>query len=225
MPICNTCQKSFPVRDVLDGKEIHQGQRKRCLACNPRRPSQANGSKNGKAVVNWRKRTKAKAVIYKGGACLICGYNRCIKSLVFHHIDPTRKDFAIAGKCLKWETIRVELDKCVLLCANCHVEVHDGITEIGPHLARNTTPNEGGLALQQSGFGRVKMAPTCPTCGTGVPVKGHACLHCARKARERIHWPTSDALRAMVAESNFEAVGRHLGVSGNAVRKRIRNHP
>ncbi len=224
MPICTTCRESFPARTVLDGKEVHLDRRKRCLACSPRHTIQTSGSKNGKAVVDWRRRTKIKAVAYKGGACLICGYNRCVRSLAFHHLDPAKKDFSIAGKCLAWDTIRAEIDKCVLLCGNCHDEVHDGITDLEPYLSRNTSPSEGDFALQQSGLVQIKVDPTCPSCGIEVRVKGHACLQCARKAREHIQWPAPDSLRAMVAGSNFEAVGRQLGVSGNSVRKRVRNH-
>ena len=68
---------------------------------------------------------KAKAVEYKGGKCFECGYSKCLAALVFHHTDPKQKDFGISGKCRTWEKIRPELDKCQLLCHNCHNEYHD----------------------------------------------------------------------------------------------------
>ena len=49
-------------------------------------------------VISWRKRSKLKLVEYKGGECERCGYNKCIDSLEFHHIDPNEKDFTISGK-------------------------------------------------------------------------------------------------------------------------------
>ena len=69
---------------------------------------------------------------YKGGKCMICGYNRCQRTLVFHHLNPNKKDFGISYKGLNrsWEKIRNEIEKCVLLCANCHTEVHEGITQL-----------------------------------------------------------------------------------------------
>ena len=71
---------------------------------------------------------KEKAVAYKGGKCEICGYNKCMAAFDFHHINPEEKDFTIAGgKYLKWELMKPELDKCRLLCANCHREVHAGV--------------------------------------------------------------------------------------------------
>lgn len=80
-------------------------------------------------VVAWRKRTKQRAVEYLGGKCLVCGYDRCIEVLEFHHRDPAQKDFGIAasGSCRSWDRIQTELDKCDLLCANCHRERHAAI--------------------------------------------------------------------------------------------------
>ena len=79
-------------------------------------------------VVNTRRKAlKRRAVEYKGGCCKNCGYNKCINALVFHHVDPTTKEFLISGNhCYSWDRIRKELDKCVLLCHNCHTEVHAG---------------------------------------------------------------------------------------------------
>jgi hypothetical protein len=71
---------------------------------------------------------KEKCVKYKGGMCQMCGYDKCMRALTFHHRDDSTKKFGISGvHCLKWETIRIELDKCDLLCANCHAERHDQI--------------------------------------------------------------------------------------------------
>jgi len=85
-----------------------------------------------KAVSERRKRLRLMAREYKGNKCAICEYQRCPRALSFHHIDPTQKGFGISVKGLtrSWEKIKIELDKCVLICANCHMEVHDGITQL-----------------------------------------------------------------------------------------------
>jgi len=76
-------------------------------------------------VSKQRRRTiKIKAVEYKGGKCQNCGYSQCISAMDFHHLDPKEKDFAISGNAGKWENIKRELDKCILLCKNCHAEHH-----------------------------------------------------------------------------------------------------
>lgn len=74
---------------------------------------------------------KTRAIAYKGGKCIICEYSRCDSALVFHHLDPNEKDFGIASnRTRNWEKIVKELDKCVLLCGNCHSEVHAGIAQL-----------------------------------------------------------------------------------------------
>lgn len=72
---------------------------------------------------------KQKCLDYKGGSCEHCGYNKFYGALEFHHIDPNEKDFTISkAKGLRFdEKITTELDKCVLLCSNCHKEEHGRI--------------------------------------------------------------------------------------------------
>lgn len=79
-------------------------------------------------VKKSRDRLKKALVDYKGGCCSICGYNRCIKALEFHHLEPNTKDFTVGQKHYSLATMQSEVDKCVLLCANCHREVHEGVT-------------------------------------------------------------------------------------------------
>ena len=81
-------------------------------------------------VIWWRNRVKTKLVEYKGGKCQCCGYNRCIRALEFHHLDPSQKDFTISGKSKSFETLKKEADKCILVCSNCHKEIHAGIRKI-----------------------------------------------------------------------------------------------
>lgn len=66
------------------------------------------------------------AVAYKGGACERCAYSKCVEAFDFHHRDPAQKDFAVSaeGVTRSWEKLRIEIDKCALLCANCHRELH-----------------------------------------------------------------------------------------------------
>lgn len=72
------------------------------------------------------------AIEYGGGSCQICGYNKCRRALSFHHKDPSKKDFGLSAKGLtrSWEKTKIELDKCVLVCANCHMEIHEGLAEV-----------------------------------------------------------------------------------------------
>ena len=84
------------------------------------------------AVKKRRRKLREMAREYKGNKCAICGYNKCARALSFHHIDPKKKSFGVAAKGLtrSWESVKKEIDKCILICANCHMEVHEGITQI-----------------------------------------------------------------------------------------------
>jgi hypothetical protein len=72
------------------------------------------------------------AIVRTAGACCAkCGYNKNLAALVFHHTDSAAKDFKLDMRSLsnrKLEPILNEISKCVLLCANCHSELHN------PHL-------------------------------------------------------------------------------------------
>jgi hypothetical protein len=81
------------------------------------------------SVILWRKRTKIKLIEYKGGKCEICGYNKCNRALQFHHKNPSEKDFTISGRSLSFDRLKNEVDKCLLVCSNCHSEIHDGMIE------------------------------------------------------------------------------------------------
>ena len=78
-------------------------------------------------VSEWRRRTKLKLIEYKGGGCLLCGYNKCVRALQFHHIDSDDKEFTISKVTKSFDKQKEEVDKCVLVCSNCHCEIHDGI--------------------------------------------------------------------------------------------------
>ena len=75
--------------------------------------------------------TKKKAVEYKGGKCQRCGYNKNYAALDFHHLDPDEKDLNYkTARHWSWERLKVELDKCELVCRNCHAEIHHPTHEI-----------------------------------------------------------------------------------------------
>jgi len=92
----------------------------RCLEC------------RAEAVVRRRRKVKEILVGEAGGACVLCGYDRCVRALHFHHPDPEAKAFALSGRGYTRgiESLRIEAGKCVLLCSNCHAEVEGGVTTL-----------------------------------------------------------------------------------------------
>ena len=85
---------------------------------------------HAQAVTIKRRAVKKALVKYKGGKCKICGYNKCMRALEFHHLDPSKKDFH-PSKCLtkSMSLLKEEADKCILVCSNCHAEIHDEIEQ------------------------------------------------------------------------------------------------
>jgi hypothetical protein len=82
---------------------------------------------NVEAVTKTRQKRKIELIKYKGGKCENCEYNKTNSALQFHHINPEEKDFTIGGKNYSWDIMKKEVDKCILVCANCHCEIHEEI--------------------------------------------------------------------------------------------------
>jgi len=92
----------------------------RCLRC------------RSEAVARRRRLIKRQLVTEAGGHCHICGYDRYIGALQFHHLDPAAKTFSVgqAGLTRSLERARQEAQKCALLCSNCHAEVEGGLASL-----------------------------------------------------------------------------------------------
>jgi hypothetical protein len=102
-----------------------------CRDCNESDPSKFFGKMksqcgkcHAKDIAKRLRNARATAIAYKGGKCERCGYNKCQAALEFHHIDPAEKD-PTNLRAFKKERLFAEVDKCVLLCANCHREEHE----------------------------------------------------------------------------------------------------
>lgn len=108
--ITKTCSHHGETTFVLEGRNYY-----RCGQCRTNR------------VTEFRRKNKQKAIDYKGGCCERCGYSKCNAALEFHHLDPNEKDFGVSAKGLTrpWEKIKIEIDKCILVCSNCHKEIHN----------------------------------------------------------------------------------------------------
>ncbi len=115
---CPKCKETKPVSEFYNRRK-KEGSSPYCKICTTIQ------------VVDRQRRLKELAIKYKGGCCIKCGYNTFSGALEFHHLNPNEKDFTIAH--LKQysfkDKIKKELDKCILVCANCHREIHGGIIE------------------------------------------------------------------------------------------------
>ena len=112
---CLTCEK-----------ELSGNQTKYCCKnCKYKDPVHKNSNYTAQSSRGYERRQKL--IEYKGGECCKCGYNRNQSALEFHHLNPEDKTFGIdirrCSNC-KWEKLVAEADKCILICANCHRELH-----------------------------------------------------------------------------------------------------
>ncbi len=99
---------------------VESEKRYRCVKC------------RSESVQKRRDRIKEILVEYKGGKCEICGYDKCIQALEFHHLNPNEKDFGIGAKgyTRSIEKNKKEVDKCIMVCSNCHREIHSGLIDV-----------------------------------------------------------------------------------------------
>lgn len=113
--VTRECRHHGTVRFVREGRGYY-----RCTLCRSER------------VVQRRRRVREQLVAEAGGRCAICGYDRCIRALEFHHVDAAQKSFGVSfgGVTVAIDRLRDEARKCVLLCSNCHMEVESGVTKL-----------------------------------------------------------------------------------------------
>lgn len=135
---CKKCGNLIPKGGIVDGKYRSFGTRKFCVGCSPhaaRSLRYAMQSPERKAqiclaVSQLGHRRKLQLIKMAGGKCIECGYDKCFRSLSFHHRDPSLKSFPCSGNGLirKWSLVLKEVEKCDLLCLNCHAEKEESIS-------------------------------------------------------------------------------------------------
>lgn len=116
--ICEICGKKY---------ESNSTSRIYCLDCSGD-SSRINSEARKHQKTILRRSMKLQAIKILGGKCSICGYNKCIDALEFHHENPEEKDFKLgSGNTMSWKLYKKEALKCVLVCSNCHKEIHSKI--------------------------------------------------------------------------------------------------
>lgn len=188
-------------------------------------------------VNQWRKELKAKIVKCMGGHCQICKYDRYVGSLELHHIDPNEKDFSfnkVKTTPGNWPKIANELKKCILLCANCHREIHANLISLPKEFYKFKDEHlDYKIALADEGR-------CCLECDTPItPVQRKFCsVNCRisynsknisdnyRKKLQRpkkkvIDWSDLEDLKYTQKLTNIQ-IGKLKGCSDVAVGKQLR---
>lgn len=175
-------------------------------------------------VIDYRQRRKANLIKVCGNKCCLCGYDKIQSALEFHHINPEEKEYGIAasGICHDLETDFAEMKKCILVCANCHREIHNGLysqeelkqkqffdEEIINQLREDKKFKEQGVQL------------FCKECGTKITKDSNSglCKTCYAKSTRKVEHPSREELKQLIQQYNFTEIGRQFGVSDNSIRK------
>jgi transcription elongation factor Elf1 len=173
-----------------------------------------------KKLARWRRRRaiKKQAVEYKGGKCCKCGYDRLMSALVFHHIDPSKKEFGISsqGCSRSWERVKKEVDKCILVCHNCHAEIHDEIAE---------KPEQPEIRERESR----KVSVECAQCKIKLityrsRAKRSTTMFCGKECKNKFYrhkWPTDEKLIAMFDEIGVNGMVEQLGIGRTSIYNRL----
>lgn len=128
---CRECGLEAHTEEDLElftkSKKGKYGRGNLCKGCNSKRGltwQKDNREKTTKRTKETRNRNKERAIEAKGGACIHCGIKHDGTNAVifdFHHLAPSEKEVGPSRLMQgSWEKVKKEIDKCVLLCSNCH---------------------------------------------------------------------------------------------------------
>lgn len=166
---------------------------------------------NANSYTNQKRRglkRKLEVINSLGGCCSRCGYKRNIAALEFHHLDPNEKEFQIDLRHFSnssLEKLKQELDKCILLCANCHREEHN------PHLSENNYTSL--LQVNKKSFtnpgGRV-----CPVCNNRFKIITGK-IYCSTICRDNVkNYPTLNQINSKYLElKSWEKVAQFYNIT------------
>jgi hypothetical protein len=179
-------------------------------------------SKNSEKVKTWRRRTKSRIVEAMGGACCICGYNKCTSALALHHLDPSKKDFALSSlraNPKRWQTVVAELEKCILVCHNCHNEIHEGMTSIPNDVTMFNKKYADYSLIEKSSE---DILTPCSVCGKLKAAYLKTCSReCSGKSQYKVDWDSIDLEKELKSKSIIE-LADELGCSDGAIHKRLK---
>lgn len=176
-------------------------------------------SKNSDRVKKWRKATKQRMIQSMGGKCCCCFYSACSSALALHHLDPAKKDLelsSVRANPKSWIKITDELKKCVLVCHNCHQEIHSLMRTI-PDDAPKFDETFTDYKLENIG-----ETNDCPVCFNLKPIKNKYCsIQCSAKSKYKVDWPGIDLEKELQTKTYIQ-ISEELGCSDAAVHKRAK---
>jgi hypothetical protein len=169
-------------------------------------------------VKTWRKTTKLRIIESMGGKCVCCGYNKYHGALDLHHAG-NNKEFRlgeIMAHPIAWEKIVIELRKCVLVCSNCHREIHGKIISLP--LAYPVF-DESFFKYRE----KRKDKTFCIVCGKEKKYTNKTCSYtCAAKLARKMDWESFDLADRIEKGESISQIADFLDLSYSSVRKRAK---
>lgn len=169
-------------------------------------------------ITQFRQKRKRDLITLYGGKCSLCGYDKSIKALEFHHIKPQDKKYALGtGNCHKLQDDLTEAKKCLLVCANCHREIHDGFYNDVNLFDYQKIDNQ--IEIKKLSISKDLF---CKDCGVQITIysKSGYCNSCAQKHRAKVqNKPSREELKSLIRTLPFLKIATIYNVSDNAIRK------
>ena len=170
-------------------------------------------------IKDYRQRLKERAIYVMGEKCQCCGYNKCITALEFHHLIPEQKDFSFGSNTNKsWADTREELKKCILVCANCHREIHSDLIDNSSLISSFNIEKSKEIDLLVENIKKKKIF-YCKECGVEIWRGSTYCPTCAKIKSRLIERPSRNELKNLIRTVPFTKLGKKFGVSDNTIRK------
>lgn len=254
------CGAAIPNWIRIDGKRRNTSGRTRCLDCLPWGTSlyrkkteeekkaskrqkwkvwyERNRQPDGTDPIRKRRTDRKRAITNLVGGCQLCGYKKCQRNLTFHHL--WNKEFEISSREFQFSLSKVlnEIRKCIVVCHNCHGEVHEGListklvkeqhqvfVEVLAKLTKMTWTElvygaSAAEALKQKAIA-LKEASTC-RCGKSKFRTSAKCKACAKATRISKLASQRSAMIGLLdsIDHNYRLAGKRLGISDKAVKKR-----
>ena len=175
---------------------------------------------NVQAVTDFRKRRKENLIRVLGSCCCLCGYNKCIGALEFHHVEPENKKYQLSsGNCHKIEDDLEEAKKCILVCANCHREIHTTDIYQNVDLWKYQIYNDD---FANSLLVKEQEECKCSNCGKIISrySKSGMCASCVQIGKRKVeNRPSREELKKLIREMPFTKIAELYNCTDNAVRK------
>lgn len=164
------------------------------------------------SVTKARQKRKRELVYIMGGKCVLCGYNKCIAALEFHHIDKSTKTRQLSsGSCYSWEEDVEEVKKCALVCSNCHKEIE------AFDLTVESTFDE--KRCQEINDLHEKEKYLCRNCGKELDGGLIYCSDCRSIMNRKVDRPPKEELKNLIRNNSFASVGKKFGVIDKTISR------